>query len=162
MKLTTKQIKQRHFDKIYANAEIIDCACGCGEQLKNKDRYGRDKKFINGHNNRKYKDPKQYKREWNHRNRKSRYEVKVARGRRLKGIVIHLMGGKCSNKSCGLEYNGKNACVFQVHHKDPAKKLFVVNVRTLVNYSWEKVLKEIKKCKLLCANCHFIEENKEY
>ena len=161
MKLTIKQIKQRHFDKVYANAEIINCACGCGKQLKNKDKYGRDKKFINGHNNRKYRDPTQYKREWNYRNRESRYENKITRGRRLKAKVINLMGGKCSNKSCGLKYNGKNACVFQVHHKDPSKKLFVVNTRTLINYSWKKILKEIKKCKLLCANCYFIIEKKD-
>ena len=44
-----------------------------------------------------------------------------------------------------------------IHHKDSSKKLFAVNTRTL-----EKILKEIKKCELLCANCHFIKENKEY
>lgn len=159
MKLT-KQIKQRHFNKVYANAEIINCACDCGEQLRNKDKYGRDKKFINGHNNRKYKDPTQYKREWNHRNRKQRYLKKIERGHKLKVKVIKLLGGKCSD--CRLKYNGKNACVFQVHHEDPTKKLFAVNTRTLINYSWKKILEEIKKCKLLCANCHFIEENKEY
>ena len=71
-----------------------------------------------------------------------------------------LMVGKCDD--CRLKYNGKNACIFQLHHKDPAKKLFVVNTRTLINYAWEKIIKEIKKCKLLCANCHFIKENKEY
>jgi len=160
MKLTIKQIRQRHFDKVYANSKTIECACGCGGKLKNKDKYGRDVKFINGHNNRKYKDKTQHKREWNYRNKKYRYEEKVKRGHRLKVKVIKLLGGKCND--CGLEYNGRNACVFQVHHRDPLKKEFVVNTRTLINYSWKKILNEIKKCELLCANCHFINHNKEY
>ena len=58
--------------------------------------------------------------------------------------------------------NAMNSCVFQVHHRDPLKKEFVVNTRTLINYSWKKILNEIKKCELLCANCHFINHNKEY
>lgn len=160
MKLTIKQIKQRYFDKVYANAKMIKCACGCGRKLKSKDKYGRNVKFINGHNNRKYKDPKQYQREWNKRNKKILYENKIERGHRLKAKIIKLLGNKCID--CGLEYNEKNACVFQVHHKNPSKKLFVVNTGTLINYSWKKILKEIKKCQLLCANCHFIKHNKEY
>lgn len=139
----------------------VPCACGCGVQIENKDKYGRDRKFISGHNTpRKYEDPTQYKREWNHRNRKSRYESRIARGYRLKAKVIFLMGGKCCH--CPLRYNGKNACVFQAHHKDPSRKLFPINIRTLCHYAWTKILDEIEKCKLLCANCHFIEHNKEY
>ena len=136
------------------------CKCGCKREITLTDKYGRNHDYISGHNNRKYKDPTQYKREWNKRNKKSRYESKVARGHRLKVKVISLMGGKCND--CNLEYSGKNACVFQVHHKDPSKKLFVINTRTLINYAWEKIINEIKKCELLCANCHFIKENKEY
>lgn len=60
---TNKEAKKRHFDKVYRNAEIIECACGCGIKIKNKDRYGRDKAYVNGHNNKKYEDPTQYKRE---------------------------------------------------------------------------------------------------
>lgn len=158
--MTKKEIKQKYFDKVYKEASIIKCACGCGQKLRSKDRYGRDKRFINGHNNRKYDDPIQYKREWNHRNRKSRYEYKVKRGQRLKGKIVVLMGGKC--EECGLSYDGKNACVFQMHHKNPKDKLFGVNTRTLINYAWKKILEEIKKCNLLCANCHYMLHNEEY
>lgn len=140
--------------------KTINCKCGCGNKLEDKDKYGRKRTFISGHNGRKYKDPTQYKREWNHRNRESRYEGKVARGQRLKSKVVILLRGECEN--CKLKYNGKNACVFQVHHIEPLKKEFVINTRTLINYSWKKILAEIKKCKLLCANCHFIKHNKEY
>jgi len=136
------------------------CACGCGKEITLTDKYGRSHDYVSGHNGRKYKDPTQYKREWNHRNRKSRYRYKVERGHKLKIKIIRLLGGRCID--CDLEYNGKNACVFQVHHKDPSKKLFVVNTRTLMNYAWARIINEIKKCELLCANCHFIRHNEEY
>jgi len=152
--------KQRYYDKVYHKATTILCACGCKTEIKSKNKYGRDKSFVSGHNGRKYDDPSQFKREWNHRNRKKRYITKVERGHKLKQRIIKLMGGKC--QSCSLEYNGKNGCVFQCHHRDPKQKLFGVNTRTLINYSWTKIKDEIAKCELLCANCHFIKENEEY
>ena len=136
------------------------CACGCGTEIPKLDKYGREHSYVSGHNGRKYKDPTQYKREWNHRNRKSRYENKVERGQRLKREVVNLLGGKCI--SCGLKYTGENACVFQLHHKIPKNKLFAINTRTLINYSWRRILMETRKCELLCANCHFIFHNKKY
>jgi hypothetical protein len=138
------------------------CECGCGKEITLTDKYGRSHDYISGHNGRKYDNPTQYKREWNHRNQKSRYESKIERGHTLKVRIINLMGGECSNPECGLEYNGKNACVFQCHHIDPSKKLFAINTRTLNNYTWNSILEETEKCQLLCANCHFIKENKEY
>ena len=36
--------------------------------LDRHDKWGRSRKYVNGHNGRKYTDPKQYKREWNKRN----------------------------------------------------------------------------------------------
>jgi len=136
------------------------CKCGCGSEIEDTDKYGRPHDYVNGHNGRKYKDPTQYKREWNYRNRNTRYAYKVERGHRLKAKVISILGNKC--KHCELEYDGKNASVFQIHHVNPEEKEFVVNTRTLNNYAWARVEKEINKCKLLCANCHFMEHNEEY
>lgn len=160
--LTKKEIKQRHFDKIYNEAPFIKCKCGCGTLIKSKDKYARNTEYINGHNGRKYEDATQYKREWNHRNQESRYKSKIERGHRLKVEIIKLKGGRCSNPKCNLEYNGKNGSVFQLHHTKPSEKLFQINTRTLISYGWVNILQELKKCELLCANCHFIKENKEY
>src|SRR5271163_3831396 len=46
--------KQRYFIRTYENAPIIECACKCGQTLKSKDHYGRDQKFVNGHNGRQF------------------------------------------------------------------------------------------------------------
>jgi hypothetical protein len=152
--------KQKYFNKIYDNAKEIECACGCGGKLKNKDKYGRDKKFINGHNGRKYDDPTQYKREWNHRNRKARYESKQERGWRIKAELIKAKGGKCAK--CPEKYDGSNACIFEFHHRNPKTKLFNITVRTVINYKRALVEKELKKCDLLCSNCHSKEHAAKY
>ena len=152
--------KQRYFQKVYDQALLVECECGCGQQIKNKDKYGRDKKYVNGHNGRKYDDPKQYKREWRYRNRKTMYLHKLNYGRRRKGLVLELKGGECSN--CSLKYDGTNASVFDLHHREPEQKEFMVNTRTLINNSWKKILVEIDKCDILCANCHRLNHNGEY
>ena len=83
----SKEAKKRYFKKIYDAAEMVECACGCKKLIKNKDKYGRDKKFISGHNNRKYEDPTQHKREWNHRNRRQIYLKKVLSTKKRKKWV---------------------------------------------------------------------------
>jgi len=137
---------------------MIDCACGCGKKIEEKDRYGRTRRYISGHNGRKYKDPTQHKREWNYRNRKKRLESKSERGHRLKVKLIKIFGGECQN--CKEKYNGKNACIFQFHHLK--NKLIPITVRTVCHYSWKKMLRESKKCRLVCANCHFLIHGSKY
>lgn len=63
-------------------------------------------------------------------------------------MAIEYGGSKCS--LCGYK-RSKRALVF--HHRDPSKKDFGLSVRGLTR-SWEKMLAELKKCVLLCANCH--------
>jgi hypothetical protein len=157
MALTKKEIKQRHFDKVYQQAEIIKCKCGCGKELKDKDRYGRSIEFINGHNGRKYEDSTQYKREWNYRNKESRriYRKKTRQNR--KGILIRYKGGKC--EKCGLEYNGTNRCVFDFHHT--SGKDFEIS-GNMMEKSLEKLKKEADKCLLLCSNCHRPKHSDKY
>ena len=139
--------------------QIIKCKCGCGKELTETDKYGRKREFISGHNRRKYDDPTQYKREWNHRNRVSRraYKKLYHRTRKVKCIVYK--GGKCER--CPLLYNGKNAAVFHFHHEDRKTKLFAVGNQVL-NKSWERIIKELNKCSMLCANCHEMEHSGEF
>lgn len=52
---------------------------------------------------------------------------------------------------CGI----KNPVVLHFHHRDPStKEVSIANGATI---SLEKVLKELEKCDVLCANCHLIE-----
>lgn len=157
MPQTQREIKQRYFDKKYAEASLIECGCGCGQQLKSVDRYARPVKFINGHNGRKYDDPTQYKREWNHRNRDARYRYKQAWGRKRKVKLVELKGGKCED--CKLKFNGKNACIFHFHHTDFGKTKDFNIGQEMVNKAWKVLLTEIDKCVMLCANCHALRHS---
>jgi hypothetical protein len=61
--------------------------------------------------------------------------------------AIGLFGGKCSR--CGYH---KNYAAFDFHHVNPSEKEF--DWRKLRLKKWESVVKELKKCCLLCKNCH--------
>lgn len=50
---------------------------------------------------------------------------------------------------CKVQYN---PWVMHFDHRDPSTKLF--NVCQNPTRNWEKILKEIDKCDLVCSNCH--------
>ena len=144
MTKSNKEIKQDYFDKVYANAEIISCACGCGLLIKNKDRYGRDKKYENGHNGRKYADPNQYKKEYLAKSKQKKKDVKE--------LLIIEKGGKCL--ICKYKFDGRNHSAFDFHHRDSDEKEFGISQIARSDNGIELMKKEIKLCDLLCAVCH--------
>lgn len=75
---------------------------------------------------------------------------------RRKLEFINELGGKCS--CCG--YN-KNWSAIDFHHTDPSTKVISLDVTSLGHYSQETLNKEVKKCVLLCANCHREHHNSE-
>jgi hypothetical protein len=71
---------------------------------------------------------------------------------RAKAAAIKYLGGKCTN--CG--WQGSQAA-FQFHHTNPKIKDFIIG--NVANKSWDAIKEEMKKCVLLCANCHSIEHS---
>jgi predicted HNH restriction endonuclease len=63
----------------------------------------------------------------------------------VKNRAIDYLGGKC--RICGYD-KCPSAMVF--HHLDPREKDFDISSRL----SWEAIEPELKKCVLLCSNCH--------
>lgn len=65
---------------------------------------------------------------------------------RRKQKIIKIMGGKCA--CCGY-----NKCIqaLELHHLNPEEKELSIS-----NYSlgWDKIVKELEKCILVCSNCH--------
>ena len=61
--------------------------------------------------------------------------------------AINILGGKCCK--CGND----NIFQLEFHHEDRFVK--ENNINTLKNMRWSLVEKEIKKCELLCSNCHY-------
>lgn len=72
--------------------------------------------------------------------------VKKSRDLRKEDIV-YVMGGKCQR--CGYD---KSIHALECHHLNPLEKEFAFNKAKSVG--WETVRNELKKCTLLCANCH--------
>lgn len=61
--------------------------------------------------------------------------------------AMKLFGSKCCR--CGY---CRNYAALEFHHLDAKEKDFAwVKLRQL---SWDQIIKELKKCILLCANCH--------
>ena len=50
--------------------------------------------------------------------------------------------------------------VMEYHHLDPTQKKFTIG-RHILRKSMDAILIELKKCALLCANCHKIVHNGE-
>lgn len=89
------------------------------------------------------------------------YYYQMERGWRRKLKLIELLGGKC--QSCG--YN-KCTRALSFHHIKPEDKLFNLDIRNISGTTWDKIIKEVEKCQLLCLNCHqelhFIEEQSKW
>jgi len=81
------------------------------------------------------------------KNKKKIYERKMRRRRRLKEEIINMLGTKC--KICGYS---KCNDAFDFHHEKGNKEDHINTF--LKSGSRQKILKEAKKCILLCANCH--------
>lgn len=144
--------------------EQVLCACGCGQSRPAVKCNGYRARFINGHNGRKYHgDVKsvvaQAKKTWRRNNPQSvaKFRKDYYHQRKLRAMAY--LGNKCL--ACGLAYNGKNAPVFEFDHRDPASKDYGVT-RMLVNASWCRIVKELDKCDLKCANCHNMRHGGEW
>jgi len=72
--------------------------------------------------------------------------------RKTKAAAIKFLGGKCMD--CG--WHG-NQATLQFHHTDSKKKDFAIG--NVANKNWDVIKIELKKCLLLCANCHAIKHS---
>lgn len=74
--------------------------------------------------------------------------------KKMKAIAI--LGSRCNR--CGFDH----PAALQFHHKDPLQKSFNVTTKHLAcpnKIPWEKIVEEVNKCELLCANCHFLHHS---
>jgi hypothetical protein len=79
-----------------------------------------------------------------------KYLIEAVKKRRktLRKKAIEFKGGRC--EICGYS---KCLDALEFHHLDNLKKDFGISAKGYTR-SWERVKNELKKCRLLCANCH--------
>jgi hypothetical protein len=67
--------------------------------------------------------------------------------RDFKKKIVEMAGGKCI--ICGYSKSYK---ALEFHHKDPNEKDFIISEYNTNNF--DNIIEEIKKCILVCSNCH--------
>lgn len=78
---------------------------------------------------------------------------KAQRRERLRVEFRYNMLAYLRDKSCAI--CGENDIrVLEFDHIDPTSKRFGISQAVRLGYSWPDVVVEMKKCRILCANCH--------
>lgn len=96
---------------------------------------------------------RKYRREWYHKNKAHAIAKVKERQQDIKDWFVDLKSQlKCNRCPEDFIY-----CL-EFHHTDPEEKEF--SVSQMRGYSKEKILEEISKCEVLCANCHRKEHHK--
>ena len=60
-----------------------------------------------------------------------------------------------------IDCGNENLIVLEFDHREPEKKHKGICEMLASGYSWDKILKEIEKCDVRCANCHRIKTAKQ-
>jgi hypothetical protein len=68
--------------------------------------------------------------------------------------AVKFKGGRCSK--CGY-----SRCLAALHFHHPAGRKKEFEINRSMTMAWSRIVKELKKCILLCANCHAEEHANE-
>lgn len=71
-----------------------------------------------------------------------------------RGEMLAFLRGIRKNSKCAKCGWAEHPEILNFHHKDPSKKRFALSKGSVGCYSIGVVMEEVKKCELLCPNCH--------
>lgn len=136
----------------------------CGETKLREEYYLKDKKLGKFHSQCKscYAAKRRlfmeehylkYGDAYRERARKRKASLKKLRQEQL---YEYMKDKKCEN--CEVD----DMRVLDFDHKDPNNKKFGIARAVNEGYAWELILEEIKKCRILCANCHRIRTAEQF
>jgi len=119
----------------------------CGEKKPYKD-FSKNRRKRDGHQDEckaciKIRDAEHYQ-----KSKKKFAAWAKARRLRVRDMVFEYL---CSHPC--IDCGETNIIVLEFDHRDPKTKRFDVMSATH-GHSWKTILKEIKKCDVVCANCH--------
>jgi 5-methylcytosine-specific restriction endonuclease McrA len=87
-------------------------------------------------------------------------ERAVERSRKIKNSLRQQMLTYLSDKAC-VRCGISDIRVLEFDHINPATKSFSIARGITSTLGWDKILDEIAKCQILCANCHKIKTASE-
>ena len=100
---------------------------------------------------------KEYDRAYYEKNKTKRINQNSNLRERNKDFIRSFLQHKCC-VNCGIT----DIRVLDFAHIDSTTKRFSITDAVRCSYSIETIRQEIKKCKVLCANCHRIETAEEF
>lgn len=92
---------------------------------------------------------RQYRRDWYYRNRDAAKAKVKARNREL-ACQLRELKGSLSCQLCGTS----DPAVLDFHHRDPSTKEITIANAARLGWGKQRLMEEIAKCDVLCANCH--------
>lgn len=94
---------------------------------------------------------KAHRRTWYQKNKAKQYALVQARKQRtVAKLQAYKRTLKCSK--CGFSH----PAALHFHHRDPAQKERTVSKMPWGGCGWDRIMLEIEKCDVLCANCHAV------
>lgn len=87
-------------------------------------------------------------------------ENALARNKKLKNALRIKMVEYLSDKSC-IKCGNNDYRVLEFDHIDPKTKSIGIAQALHNIWAWDRILNEIKKCQILCSNCHKIKTAEE-
>ncbi len=102
---------------------------------------------------------REHQREYRNKNR-DKYRAQKNRRRKKMTQKIKEFLNKIKDVPCLDCGNIFPPFVMDFHHRDPDIKKFTINKLSVGNKSIELLKEEIKKCDIICSNCHRIRHNK--
>jgi hypothetical protein len=84
------------------------------------------------------------------------YKRLLARNKLKRRRRSHWIGKYKEAKGCCICGYNKSKYALDFHHRDPSQKKFNASVR-MFNLRLKTIIAEIRKCDIMCANCHRIE-----
>ena len=99
-------------------------------------------------------DQKAYFKKWYAKNREKEIKNAVIRNKKNRAKVSDFVKNYKKSKGCTF-CPEKEVCCLDFHHKYPDEKEIAI-AEASYRYGWgiERVKKEIKKCIVICSNCH--------
>src|SRR5205085_4555952 len=94
-----------------------------------------------------------YNRDYYQRNRERLIQQQAEKNKRLAGKRRQWLAEYKSGLSCA-RCGESHPATLTFHHKKPARKSFAIGDANTLKVSRKRLLAEIRKCEILCANCH--------
>lgn len=90
-----------------------------------------------------------------YKNKSDLYKNQIARWIKIKIRAIEHKGTNCTHYGIAYPYPA-----MQFHHRNPSEKDAQWGKLRLM--AWEKIVAELEKCDLVCANCHALIHSNEW